>query len=156
MERLEGRGRDRGFPRPPERIRAGRITALGSYLEFERRNDPRAKDDRCVRSAAIDRHVEPAGPKSDAYSGFAAEATETIDASPRFGSGISRECWSEPRSTCSSRGEPNPTNPLERTTVDVDGVVAPPSSLQVWLGGVCSWCAGPTGISRPGPFRKCA
>ncbi len=31
-----GRGRDRGFPRPPAQIRAGRITALGSYLEYER------------------------------------------------------------------------------------------------------------------------
>ena len=33
-----GRGRDRSCLRPPAQIRAGGITALGSYLEFWRRN----------------------------------------------------------------------------------------------------------------------
>ena len=42
----KGRGRDRGCPRPPAQIRAGGITALGSYLEFWRRNAPMAMDDR--------------------------------------------------------------------------------------------------------------
>jgi hypothetical protein len=43
---ISGRGRDRSCLRPPAQIRAGGITALGSYLEFSRRNVPKAKDDR--------------------------------------------------------------------------------------------------------------
>lgn len=40
---FRGRGRDRGFPRPPAQIRVGRITGLGSYLEYERRTDPKVQ-----------------------------------------------------------------------------------------------------------------
>lgn len=53
-KRQSGRGRDRGCPRPPAQIRAGGTTALGSYLEFWRRNAPKAKDDRFSLGAAID------------------------------------------------------------------------------------------------------
>ena len=38
------------------------VTALGSYLEYDRRTDPKAKDDRSERLAAIVRHVESSDP----------------------------------------------------------------------------------------------
>ena len=82
-----GRGRDRGFPRPPAQIRAGRITALGSYLEYERRTDPKAKDDRFVRLAAIVRHVVSSDPTSSASSGSVAEAIGTTSESLPCGTG---------------------------------------------------------------------
>ena len=59
---------DRGCPRPPAQIRAGRITALGSYLEYERRTDPKAKDGRFVRLAAIVRQY-PCGEPHGFHSG---------------------------------------------------------------------------------------
>jgi hypothetical protein len=85
--RLWSRGRDRGFPRPPAQIRAGRITALGSYLEYERRTGPKAKDDRFVRLAAIVRHVVSSDPTSSASSGSVAEAIGTTSESLPCGTG---------------------------------------------------------------------
>lgn len=85
--RSNGRGRDRGFPRPPAQIRAGRITALGSYLEYERRTGPKAKDDRFVRLAAIVRHVVSSDPTSSASSGSVAGAIGTISESLPCGTG---------------------------------------------------------------------
>ena len=90
MRSLNGRGRDRGFPRPPAQIRAGRITALGSYLEYERRTDPKAKDDRFVRLAAIGRHVESSDPTSSVSSGSVAEAIGTTSESLQCGTGRAR------------------------------------------------------------------
>lgn len=75
----------------PAQIRAGRITALGSYLEYERRTDPKAKDDRFVRLAAIVRHVESSIPPQASLlasspkrsepqaSHFHAESAESVD-----------------------------------------------------------------------------
>jgi hypothetical protein len=81
---------DQGFPRPPAQIRAGRITALGSYLDYERRTDPKAKDDRFVRLAAIVRHVESSDPTSSVSSGFVAEAIRTTSESLPCGIGRER------------------------------------------------------------------
>src|SRR5262245_34844537 len=72
-----GRGRDWGFPRPPAQIRASRITAPGSYLEFERRNASKAKDDRFGQQAAIATHGGSSEPRSVAVSGCVAEAIDT-------------------------------------------------------------------------------
>jgi hypothetical protein len=72
-------------------MRAARITALGSYPEFELRTDPKAKYDRFVRLAAIVQHVESSDPTSSVFSGFVAEAIRTI--SELLLCGIERARW---------------------------------------------------------------